>query len=76
MQGIKGQLSANFSFWDEPSWDWNTHWKAITQNIREIGKEKPPKRRHKGALAQRKFSVWLITLHYKVRSLIVLWGFN
>ena len=38
---FKGELSPNLTFWDESARGWSTHWKVVTQNIREIGEGEP-----------------------------------
>ena len=40
---LKGELSPNFTFWDESASGWSTYWKVVTQN-REIGEGEPLKK--------------------------------
>ena len=38
----KGKLPPNFTSWDEPTRDWSTCWKVVTQNSRKIGGRRTP----------------------------------
>ena len=66
---IRGELSPNFTFWDEPTRDWSTYWKVVSQNIREIGEGEPLKKTMQSCLCTAQVrcdivSFGMISVHY------------
>ena len=49
---IKGELSTNFTFWDEPTRDWSAHWRVVSKMLGRLRKVKPSKRRRKVVFVQ------------------------
>ena len=62
-RSLKGELSPNFTFWDESAWGWSTYWKVVTQIIQGLGKENPSKRRCKFALVSAS-ALWCCQFRY------------